>query len=88
MQETAVQTVDGLEAVVSGIFSPLGKLPYKQVLPKVQSEVARSLSRKVDELSEQELKSIISRYLRDHQIKCDLTNSASELTNYIYHGIF
>jgi len=87
VQETAVQTVDGLEAVVSGIFSPLGKLPYKQVLPKVQSEVARSLSRKVDELSEQELKSIISRYLRDHQIKCDLTNSASELTNYIYHDM-
>ncbi|MET0018003.1 ATPase, T2SS/T4P/T4SS family [Oscillibacter sp.] len=87
MQETAVKTLDGLEEIVSGIFSPLGKLPYKQVLPKVQSEVARSLSRKVEELTETELKSIISRYLRDHQIKCDLTNSASELTNYIYHDM-
>lgn len=87
MQETTVKTIDGLEEIVSGIFSPLGKLPYKQVLPKVQSEVARSLSRKVEELTETELKSIIARYLRDHQIKCDLTSSATELTNYIYHDM-
>ncbi|MEA4993930.1 MAG: ATPase, T2SS/T4P/T4SS family [Oscillibacter sp.] len=87
MQETAVQTIDGLEAVVSGIFSPLGKLPYKQVLPRVQSEVSLSLKRQVEDLTEAELKGIISRHLRDHQIKCDLTNSAAELTNYIYHDM-
>lgn len=87
MQETAVKTTDGLEEIVSGIFSPLGKLPYKQVLPKVQSEVALSLKRQAEDLTEDELRGIIARYLRDHQIKCDLTNSASELTNYIYHDM-
>jgi pilus assembly protein CpaF len=87
MQDTAVKTFDNLDSVVNGIFSPLGELPYKQVLPKVQSEVALSLKRQAEDLKEEELKGIIARYLRDHQIKCDLTSSASELTNYIYHDM-
>lgn len=67
--------------------SALGTLPYLQVLPKVQSEVARSLTRQVDELTEEELKSLISRYLRDHQVKCSLTSDPERLTEYIYHDM-
>ena len=87
MQTASVRTNDRLEDVVNGIFSPLGNLPYQQVLPKVQSEVALSLTKSAEELTEEELKGIISRYLRDKQIKCDLTDSAAELTNYIYHDM-
>ena len=84
---TVDRPVDRIEDVVNGIFSPLGSLPYKQVLPKVQSDVALSLNKNAEELTEDELKGIISRYLRDHHIKCDLTSSASVLTNYIYHDM-
>lgn len=75
------------ENIVDSIVNPLGSLPYQQVLPMVQSEVARGLTRKVDELTEDELKGIIARHIRDHRIKCDLTNSAEKLTDYIYHDM-
>ena len=68
-------------------YNPLGSLPYAQILPSVQAEVARSLTKKVDELSEDALKSIISRYLRENRVKCDLTANAVELTDHIYHDM-
>lgn len=65
----------------------LGALPYAQVLPRVQGEVARSLTRQVEDLTEEELKSIIARYLRDHNVKCSLTSDPNRLTEYIYHDM-
>jgi len=65
----------------------LGALPYAQVLPRVQGEVARSLTRQVEDLTKDELKSIIARYLRDHNVKCSLTPDPNRLTEYIYHDV-
>ena len=70
-----------------GIFSPLDATPYRQVLPKVQQGIATRLSRNVDELTEQELKSIISRHIRDQRIKCDLTPDIDVLVDHIYHDM-
>lgn len=81
----AAQPLDA--GIADAIIHPLGSLPYQQVLPMVQSEVARGLTRKVDELTEEELKGIIARHIRDHRIKCDLTNSTEKLTDYIYHDM-
>lgn len=81
------KTPNSFHDAVDGIYSSMGQLPYEQVLPKVQSEVARNLSRKVDELTEAELKGTIARYLREHRVKCDLTSSQAELTEYIYHDM-
>jgi len=86
MQEPQM-TPNSFHDAVEGIYSSLGQLPYEQILPKVQSEVARNLKRNVDDLSEAELKGTITRYLREHQVKCDLTSSQAELTEYIYHDM-
>lgn len=78
---------DRLKESVESMFTPLGELPYHQVLPKTQAEVARSLKRDVDKLPEQELKGIIERHIRDNKIKCDLTADIHELVNHIYHDM-
>ncbi len=69
------------------IFSPLGNQPYALVLPTVQGGISRSLTRKVDELSEQELKTSITQYIRDNNVKCDLTSDIKVLVNHIYHDM-
>lgn len=75
------------EGMVDSVYSPLGTTPYRQVLPQVQAAVALNLKRQVDELHEPELKSIILKYLRDNQVKCDLTSDTQELVNHIYHDM-
>ena len=81
------ESVEALRDSVDGIFSPRGALPYRQILPRVQADVARSLNRKVEDLTEQELKNIITRYIREQRIKCDLTDNVEELVNHIYHDM-
>ena len=68
-------------------FSTLGATPYRQVLPRVQQGVVESLSRKVDELTERELKSIIAQYIRNNNIKCDLSADVDVLVEHIYHDM-
>lgn len=84
---TSYASFDRLKESVESMFTPLGELPYSQVLPKTQTEVALSLKRDADKLTEQELKGIIERYIRDNRIKCDLTADIHELVNYIYHDM-
>lgn len=75
------------EDVANSVYSPLGTTPYKQILPQVQTAVARSLTRRVEELTETELKSMILKHLRDEQIKCDLTDDTQTLVDHIYHDM-
>lgn len=75
------------EAFVNSVYSPLGSTPYLHVLKQVQTAVAHSLKRQVDELQEQELKDIIQKYLRDNQVKCDLTGDTKVLVDHIYHDM-
>ena len=81
------ESADLLKSNVENLFSPLGTLPYRQVLPRVQADVSRSLKREIDKLTEQEMKSIIARYIRDNKIQCDLTGSIDELVDHIYHDM-
>lgn len=79
--------VAAVEGGIAGVYSPLGDQPYKQVLPRVQESVARKLTRQVEDLSEQELKTHITQYIRDNNVKCDLTDSIEILVNHIYHDM-
>lgn len=75
------------EELVNSVYSPLGSTPYHRILPQVQTAVARSLTRQVEDLQEVELKGIILKYLRDNQVKCDRTDDPEELVNHIYHDM-
>jgi len=69
------------------MYSVKGETPYIQTLSQVQANVASSLMRKIDDVTEAELKDIIEKYITEHDVKCSLTPSMSELTNYIYHDM-
>lgn len=84
---TPFESADVIKESMAGIFSPLGTLPYRQVLPRVQENVARSLKRNVEDLTEQELKSVITRYIRDNNVKCDLSGNIEVLVDHIYHDM-
>ncbi|BDF70324.1 hypothetical protein CE91St41_24490 [Oscillospiraceae bacterium] len=78
----------GVDQARSTIYSPLGDLPYAQILPRVQAALALSISGSVEELSEADLKDKIERYITDNRIKCSLTaDVGGGLVNYIYHDM-
>lgn len=69
------------------IFSPLGEQPYSQALERVQQGLVQDLKRNVDDLSEQELKTKITQFIRDKNVKCDLTDQIETLVDHIYHDM-
>lgn len=79
--------MDNISSIRETIFSTRGEAPYEQVLNRVQSSVASSLKQKIEDISERELKETIEKYITTHSVKCNLTNSVAELTNYIYHDM-
>jgi len=79
--------MDNISSIRETIFSTRGEVPYEQVLNRVQSSVASSLKQKIEDISERELKETIEKYITTHGVKCNLTNSVAELTNYIYHDM-
>ncbi|MEA4894083.1 MAG: ATPase, T2SS/T4P/T4SS family [Oscillospiraceae bacterium] len=79
--------MDKLSSIREEIYSTRGEEPYEQVLRRVQSNIASSLQQNIEEISEAELKEIIGKYITSHGVKCDLTSSVAELTNYIYHDM-
>lgn len=68
-------------------YDTKGNAPYKQVLSRVREGVASRLKKQVDTMSETELKGLITQYIREHNIKCELTPDISVLVNHIYHDM-
>lgn len=64
-----------------------GNADYATVLAAVQERISGQLKERVDHYSEENLKEIIYRDIRDHKVKCNLTRSPEELVNYIYHDM-
>lgn len=79
--------MDNISSIRETIYSTRGEEPYELVLQRVQSNIASSLNKKIEDISESELKEIIEKYITSHSVKCDLTDSVTELTNYIYHDM-
>ncbi len=68
-------------------FSTLGDLPYAMALKNVQEGVSGQVGGLLEGKTEEEMKDLILRYIREHGITCSLTDSSTELTNYIYHDM-
>lgn len=79
--------MDNISSIRETIYSTRGEEPYEMVLRRVQSNIASSLKKKIEDISESELKEIIEKYITSHSVKCNLTDSVTELTNYIYHDM-
>lgn len=79
--------MDNISNIRETIYSTRGEEPYELVLRRVQSNIASSLKKSVEDISETELKEIIEKYITSHKVKCNLTDSVSVLTNYIYHDM-
>jgi pilus assembly protein CpaF len=79
--------MDNISSIRENIYSTKGEEPYEQVLRRVQSSIAAALTQEIENISEAELKEIIGKYITSHSVKCNLTNSVAELTNYIYHDM-
>lgn len=80
-------TSRGADQVRDALYSPLGDVPYIQVLPRVQTALAAGITGSIDELTEKELKEQIRRFLTDNRVKCSLTPDLDVLVNYIYHDM-
>lgn len=68
-------------------FSTKGELPYPNALHTVQEGVTGKFTKDASAYNESEIKDIILRYIREHNITCSLTSNPTELTNYIYHDM-
>ena len=79
--------MDNISRIRESIYSTHGEEPYELVLQRVQSNIASSLNKNIEDISESELKEIIEKYITSHSVKCNLTDSVTELTNYIYHDM-
>lgn len=79
--------MQGNANIRENVYSTRGDTPYAQVLERVQANIASTLKRSVEEITEAELKDIIEKYIADHNVKCCLTGSVAELANYIYHDM-
>ncbi len=79
--------MDNISSIRENIYSTKGEEPYEQVLRRVQSNIAASLKQEIENISEAELKDTIEKYITSHGVKCNLTDSVAELTNYIYHDM-
>lgn len=75
------------DAVRELLFSTRGEEKYEKVLQKAQAHISSKLPKKIEEVKESELKSIIEQYVTDFNIKCEITDTASELVNYLYHDM-
>lgn len=85
--EQIIEDANSAVESLGQIFSPLGNQPYAQVLPIVQQAVSNSLTRQVETMTEEELKTKITQYIRDNNVKCDLTNDIKVLVDHIYHDM-
>lgn len=62
-------------------------IDYPTVLAEVQQRISGQLKEPVDHYSEESLKEIIYRDIRDNKVKCNLTKDPEVLINYIYHDM-
>lgn len=79
--------MDNISSIRETMYSTRGEEPYELVLRRVQSNIASSLDKNIQDISESELKEIIEKYIATHSVKCNLTDSVTELTNFIYHDM-
>ncbi len=79
--------MDNISSIRETMYSTRGEEPYELALRRVQSNIASSLKKSIEDISEGELKEIIEKYITSHGVKCNLTDSVTELTNYIYHDM-
>ena len=64
-----------------------GRADYADVLTAVQERISGKLKEPVDHYTEETLKEIIYRDIRDYKVKCNLTKEPEVLVNYIYHDM-
>lgn len=73
--------------IIESFLSTKGEDKYEDVLRKAQSYISAHLPKDVDKIEEKQLKEIIERYIIDYSVKCEVTDSIHELTNYLYHDM-
>ncbi|MEG2383052.1 MAG: ATPase, T2SS/T4P/T4SS family, partial [Oscillospiraceae bacterium] len=79
--------MDNISSIRETMYTTRGEEPYELVLQRAQSQIASSLKKNIEAISESELKEIIEKHITAHGVKCNLTGSVTELTNYIYHDM-
>ena len=73
--------------VRENLFNTYGEQRYRDVLVRIQSDIAKKLVKKVAQYEEQELSDKIYEYIVQNNIKCDLTDDPRELARHIYHDM-
>lgn len=68
-------------------YNTRGQTDYASVLEQVRKGVLQSIEGRLEDLREDDLRDKIAKYITDYNIKCNITESVSELTDHIYHDM-
>ncbi len=68
-------------------YNTRGQTDYASVLEQVRKGVLQSVEGRLEDLREEDRRDKIAKYIIDYNIKCNITDSVTELTDHIYHDM-